>query len=122
MVAFLPLAASDMLWLRPSNNQLGALLSSPLSEEPRIVPANAIVAAQSTVNTIRANLEAIRFDVMFVSPHEVELCVLGYFTDGCSADSYRRGLHKPRKILCLLPPGRNFADLSGRGSICEGVT
>src|ERR1700676_891889 len=28
-----------------------------------------------------------------------------------SADSYRRGLHKPRRILCLLPSDRNLADL-----------
>jgi len=28
-----------------------------------------------------------------------------------SADSYRRGLHKPRKILCLSASRRNLADL-----------
>src|ERR1700716_4215656 len=72
MVAFLPLAASGMLWLRPSNNEFGALLSSPLPEEPRIVPADAIVAAQSKVNATKASLVAIRF-VIF-SPHAKLTC------------------------------------------------
>src|ERR1700686_268456 len=108
MVATLPLAVRVVLLLRPSINQFGALLSSPLSEEPRIVPASAMVATQSTVNTIRAHLEAIRFNVMFVSPHEVELVRPGLFIDGCSAGCYRRGPHKPRKILSLLPSRRNL--------------
>src|ERR1700674_3985466 len=68
MAAFLPLAVRVMLLLRPSNNQFGAPPSSPFPEEPRIVPADAIVAAQSTVNASRANLVPIRFNVIF-SPH-----------------------------------------------------
>src|SRR4029077_16144051 len=110
MVAFLPVTVRVMLLLRPSNNQFGALLSSPFPEDPRIVPADAIVAAQSTANATRANIRAVRFSVM-VSLLTRSRCGPvrpGSFTDGCSADCSRRGLHKPRKILCLLPTGRNL--------------
>src|ERR1700719_5277663 len=68
MVAFLPVTASGMLLLRPSNSQFGALLSSPSPETPRMVPADAIVAVPSTANAIKANFAAIRFNVIF-SPH-----------------------------------------------------
>src|ERR1700682_2919697 len=120
MVAFLPFAVRVMIWLRPSNNQFGALLSSPFPEEPRIVPADAIVAAQSTANATRANLLAVRFDVMFSPTRKLiygeavsyqldqKPCVL---TDACSADCDRTGLDESRRILCLLPSGRNPAGL-----------
>jgi hypothetical protein len=70
MVAFLPLAASGMLLLRPSNNQVGALLSSPSAETPRMVPADAIVAVPSKANAIKANFATIRFNVIILSPHK----------------------------------------------------